>query len=128
MMGVYHAKTRSRPAAPTGRGSSSKPLCESVDDRQGEKGAIDAVEEAAVPREESAAVFDAGSALDGGLREIPDLTCHIDRYREADRLRNRDAGEEPHQIAARDQQRSEHRAGKSLPGLLGTHAPGQFVA
>ena len=56
------------------------------EDRSGKEEGVDAVEYAAVSGEHSAGVFDACSALDGGLEEVAELSGDIEDCGQQERL------------------------------------------
>ena len=99
---------------------------EVVGDRDREQQAVDAVEDAAVPRDERPGVLDALGALPERLEEVAELPGDADR--EADRRPPRTAGAPPaNSGAARTGARERPRepADRTGPGLVRAQQPGR---
>src|ERR1019366_9951627 len=98
-----------------------------VDYREGEEGAVDAVQKAAVAGEEAAAVFDVGAALHGGFGEVAELAGDVGGGGEGDGLPPRDTGEKSQEVEATQQSGSEDGGDGPFPGFVRADLGGQFV-
>ena len=109
------------------RGGRLHEFKEGVDYREGEEGAVDAVEEAAVAGEEAAAVFDVRAALHSGFGEVAELAGDIGGGGERDGLPPGDTGEKSVEVEATEQSGSDDGGDGTFPGFVRADLGGEFV-